>query len=483
MSSSLINSKGRLVTFPFRYLIHIEYVGSRFNGFQKQKNEKVDDHDHYNTNTRTKNSANVTESERLINKDSVSSSSSSSSSATYDDVVVVVVDDDDDDDDENNNKRNSAKNTNKKNNERTQNVESVQGVIERALGKFLNKMNSGSTMSANDHANVKIFGSSRTDAGVHALHNTAHVDIILPSSSSSSSSTHFHTTTTTTTDNINSDIGTDRNKNVFNHLSLPMTPERLWKGINYHIKELGYFEYVRLIGANFISRPYFHARYDAIERTYKYKIFASAETPSLFDKDTSWHVLLQPTMTTTTIEGEEGHLEKTMKMMTSQIISKKSKRRATALDVVAMNEAGQYFVGVHDFSSFRGKKCNASSPIRSITSVRVVEMNKNENHRRGQIIEITIVAPSFLYHQVRLLVGALKVCGAGDCEIEDVKRILDEKNNDKAPPMAPAKGLFLTNVRYHENFNYRSSSHARRSAIKDDIDENTWQEICSREKE
>jgi tRNA pseudouridine38-40 synthase len=94
-----------------------------------------------------------------------------------------------------------------------------------------------------------------------------------------------------------------------------------------------------------------------------------------------------------------------------------------------------------------------------------VEEEKMPSNARGKMIVITIVAPSFLYHQVRLIVGALKRCGEGHMEVEDVKRILEEKNNKLAPPMAPAKGLCLTHVKYNENFAPRDPKCALRSAV------------------
>ena len=239
-------------------------------------------------------------------------------------------------------------------------------------------------------------------------------------------------------------------------------PARLWKGVNYHLQKLGFLDSVRLTGCDYVERPYFHARYDAVERTYKYKIWASSEVPSLFEQNTCWHVLVRRRRR----EDVEEKIETRGK-------GKRARGRATALDVAAMERAGQYFVGVHDFSTFRGKKCGANSPFRSIASVHVEE-EKMSSNEKGKMIVITIVAPSFLYHQVRLIVGALKRCGEGHMEVEDVKRILEEKNDKLAPPMAPAKGLFLTNVKYNKNFAPRDPKCALRSAIQDGIKESDW---------
>ena len=359
----------------------------------------------------------------------------------------------------------------------------VQGTIESALSLYTNGKAE------------KIFGSSRTDAGVHALCNTAHLEIPVESptstacmntrrrrrrrtsntSSSSSSRTKSHDDDDDDDDDDDGDGGDD---DVVTGLDSEkyIDPERLWKGVNYHLQKLGFLDAVRLTGCDYVERPYFHARYDAIERTYKYKIWASPEVPSLFEQSTCWHVLLRRRERDEedgTITEKVGKIAVKKEKIETQ--GKRARRRAAALDVAAMERAGQYFVGVHDFSTFRGKKCSANSPVRSITSVRVEE-EKMSSTANGKMIVITIVAPSFLYHQVRLLVGALKRCGEGHMKVEDVKRILEEKNDKFAPPMAPAKGLFLTDVKYNKNFAPRDPECALRSALQDGIEECDWKE-------
>jgi tRNA pseudouridine38-40 synthase len=349
----------------------------------------------------------------------------------------------------------------------------VQGTIEQALFLFTNGRVE------------RIYGSSRTDAGVHAIHNTAHLEIPaeLPtsadvrininnngdvgSSSSNSSSDSSKIQDDAAKDTVEEEDDQEDKKyrtktSTKESRETMIDPERLWKGVNYHLQKLGFLDAVRLTGCDYVERPYFHARYDAVERTYKYKIWASSEVPSLFEQNTCWHVLVRRRRR----EDVEEKIETRGK-------GKRARGRATALDVAAMERAGQYFVGVHDFSTFRGKKCGANSPIRSITSVHVEE-EKMSSNEKGKMIVITIVAPSFLYHQVRLIVGALKRCGEGHMEVEDVKRILEEKNDKLAPPMAPAKGLFLTNVKYNKNFAPRDPKCALRSAIQDGIKESDW---------
>lgn len=65
---------------------------------------------------------------------------------------------------------------------------------------------------------------------------------------------------------------------------------------------------------------------------------------------------------------------------------------------------------------------------------------------------VTARAPSFLYHQVRLMVGVLKAVGCGAMQPSEVKRILDARDINTVSSMAPACGLYLTQVRYGSTY-------------------------------
>jgi tRNA pseudouridine38-40 synthase len=59
-----------------------------------------------------------------------------------------------------------------------------------------------------------------------------------------------------------------------------------------------------------------------------------------------------------------------------------------------------------------------------------------------------VEARSFIYHQVRNMVGTLKEVGNGRLRPDDVKRILEAKDRRKAGISAPACGLYLNRVMY-----------------------------------
>lgn len=110
------------------------------------------------------------------------------------------------------------------------------------------------------------------------------------------------------------------------------------------------------------------------------------------------------------------------------------------LDVAAMQKGAQYLLGNHDFSSFRGAGCQALSPVKTL--------DKLDIERQGEEIIFTVEARSFIYHQVRNMVGSLMQVGNGTYTPEDIKRMLDAKDRAAAGISAPACGLYLNKVMY-----------------------------------
>ena len=75
------------------------------------------------------------------------------------------------------------------------------------------------------------------------------------------------------------------------------------------------------------------------------------------------------------------------------------------LDAEAMHAAAQSLLGRHDFTTFRAAACQAKSPVRTLDRLEVT--------RDGELIEIVAEARSFLHHQVRNIVGTLRLVGDG----------------------------------------------------------------------
>lgn len=111
------------------------------------------------------------------------------------------------------------------------------------------------------------------------------------------------------------------------------------------------------------------------------------------------------------------------------------------LDQKLLVEAGGYFVGVHDFTSFRA----AGSAVK--TSVRNI-INLEWDFSNERLWHLFIEGNGFLYNMVRIIVGTLAEVGRGKIMPGKVQEILLAKNRKLAGPTAPAKGLFLWEVKY-----------------------------------
>ena len=110
------------------------------------------------------------------------------------------------------------------------------------------------------------------------------------------------------------------------------------------------------------------------------------------------------------------------------------------LDIEKMQEASQYLIGEHDFSSFASSRSKKKSHVRKIEYIKIQEKNK--------FIEIYVKADGFLYNMVRIIVGTLIDAGLNKIKPEDVKDMLESKNRTAASDTAPAKGLYLLDVQY-----------------------------------
>ena len=146
----------------------------------------------------------------------------------------------------------------------------------------------------------------------------------------------------------------------------------------------------------------FHARYNALGKTYRYTCYVGAVKP-VFDR-----------------------------------------RYVTMLDydvdVEKMRQAAAFLTGEHDFRSFCGNPRMKKSTVRLVDSI-TIEQNKDR-------IYFTFHGTGFLQNMVRILVGTLLEVGRGYWEAEYVQTILDAKERKQAGPTAPPEGLCLMKVDY-----------------------------------
>jgi tRNA pseudouridine38-40 synthase len=97
-------------------------------------------------------------------------------------------------------------------------------------------------------------------------------------------------------------------------------------------------------------------------------------------------------------------------------------------------------VGKHDFTSFRAVACQADSPEKTLNALDVV--------REGETVIITARARSFLHHQVRNMVGTLKLVGEGKWTAKDVSDALAARDRSAAGMNVPPDGLYFQEVIY-----------------------------------
>lgn len=110
------------------------------------------------------------------------------------------------------------------------------------------------------------------------------------------------------------------------------------------------------------------------------------------------------------------------------------------LDLQAMRTAAGYFVGEHDFASFRGQNCTAVTSRRRIDAV---EINQD-----GPFIIIDVTGGGFLKYMVRIMAGTLVDVGRGRFAPEHVVALLEQPDRQRGGVTAPSQGLRLLQVSY-----------------------------------
>ncbi len=110
------------------------------------------------------------------------------------------------------------------------------------------------------------------------------------------------------------------------------------------------------------------------------------------------------------------------------------------LDLAAMQEAAEVFVGTHDFRCAMAVGSNAKTTVRTIHSFQVSEKNG--------FIEMEVSGNAFLYNMVRILAGTLIRAGQHRLSVCSMRRALEIGDRDLLGYTAPARGLTLLEVRY-----------------------------------
>lgn len=311
-------------------------------------------------------------------------------------------------------------------------IYSVEGKLRAAFDALMG----GKDHSGKDqYENIQV--SSRTDRGVHAWKNTFHVDLKRDwEGSKFVKGLNFHLIRISRDQISNKYHKTRHGHGVYpsSGVLLHSTENdiRLTNCLPAPLKQIENKHFV----SHGNSQPQFidwNARFTAISRTYTYRIITNDDGLP-FEANGVWR-----------INHNRGDIH--------------------ILDLKSMRIASKYFLGQHDFSSFRGKNCYRSSPVVNMQAIEVHSkplsscyfgvmdhslLSHIDDKDSTQLVTITIHGDSFLYRQVRNMVGCLVAVGRGQIKPEDVRDILLAKNRDQAPAMAPARGLYLTNVQHKD---------------------------------
>lgn len=158
-------------------------------------------------------------------------------------------------------------------------------------------------------------------------------------------------------------------------------------------------------------RPDFNARFDAISKYYRYRV---------------WNDALRPV---------------------AGLCQRYVYHCWRTLDLGSIQSAARYFVGRHDFQAMAGAGCQRKTTIREVTRCEVT-LGGVETMPAGRELHFHVEGAGFLYKQVRNMVGTLLDIGQGRRPPEEVAKILESRDRRQAGPTAPAQGLTLMEVLY-----------------------------------
>lgn len=220
-------------------------------------------------------------------------------------------------------------------------LRTVQGEIEKVLSKVLKQT-------------IEVYASGRTDTHVHAIGQVLHFDT-----------------------NVN------------------ITSEGLKKVVNKMLPKDVYIKDVECVSNSF------HARYNALKKTYHYLVDLGEYNP--FYANYRCYYMYKN------------------------------------LDIELMKKCCQLFVGEHDFRSFT-KNTEALNTVRTIYSLELC--------KEGSLLTFKFEGNGFLHNQVRIITAMILEVGRGKITIDDLKKVMEAKNRNFAPKVLGGEGLYLIKVEY-----------------------------------
>jgi len=146
----------------------------------------------------------------------------------------------------------------------------------------------------------------------------------------------------------------------------------------------------------------FHARFSATGKVYRYVALLRDEGSPL-QRHRAWHI-------------------------------------GTRVDTDKIRDALPLLVGRHDFRAFCAAKSSATTTVRTIREAKIAT--------EGELVAVEFAGNGFLYHMVRIIMGALVAVGGGKVDQEALTLALSSGCRPLAFITAPAHGLYLVAVEY-----------------------------------
>ncbi len=203
------------------------------------------------------------------------------------------------------------------------------------------------------------------------------------------------------------DSGVHASEQIVHFDTLAVRPDKAWtRGMNSRLPDEVRVHWVKSVSSHF------HARFSAQSRIYRYVLLSSPVQPACLHKSVTW--------------------------------------TCHSLDIEKMQEAASYFVGEHNFSSFRSSRCQASNPVRRIDCLTFRQC--------GPFIVMEVKANAFLHHMVRNIIGTMMQIGRGEAPPCWVAELIALEDRTQAAQTAKPWGLYFVKAEYDSVFGLPSTS-------------------------
>jgi len=230
--------------------------------------------------------------------------------------------------------------------QRQKNAPSVQAAVEQAISQVANH-------------DVTVTTAGRTDTGVHGIGQTIHFD------------------------------------------STSQREEYNWlRGINTALPND-----ISLIWCKPVADD-FHARFGALQRSYRYILLNRPVQPSYLSGRVTWY--------------------------------------HNSLSIDRMQQAAVSLLGTHNFSAFRAAGCQSKNPVKALRRLDVCQ--------QGQWFWFDLTADGFLHHMVRNIVGVLCKIGTGEADINWARTVMESRDRKVGGVTFPPHGLYFAKVEYDPKY-------------------------------